>query len=282
MTGSREKFTQLPTVIQSGLGDIIAAVQGGVTSQQTLQQVANLILSNTILYYDGNPTTHVAGRIYQLCWDRLNEEMYVCTLTGSELTAVWTLVAASASEITPPSRGGTGVSNPTARTLPVAQGSSDFSFIGPLTNGQLLIGSTGNNPVPSTITSGSGISITNSPGSIQVDATGLGSFAWNIVNSPTSMQPNNGYIIDAGIAMNVNLPLTFPVGSMFAVVGKSAGGWSINCNVGQSIIVGSQSTSSGGSIFSTNSRDSVWLVAVTEDSELQVLGAPQSSGLTYT
>lgn len=42
------------------------------------------------------------------------------------------------------------------------------------TNGQILIGSTSNNPVLSTLTAGSNISITNGPGSITISASGGG------------------------------------------------------------------------------------------------------------
>lgn len=41
-----------------------------------------------------------------------------------------------------------------------------ITSLGPLTNGQLLIGSTGANPVAATITPGAGVSITNGAGSI--------------------------------------------------------------------------------------------------------------------
>lgn len=70
--------------------------------------------------------------------------------------------------------GGTGVASPTAHTLPVAEGSSAFTFLGPLTNGQLLIGSTGADPVAATLTAGTGVSITNGAGSISIALSGSG------------------------------------------------------------------------------------------------------------
>lgn len=70
-----------------------------------------------------------------------------------------------------PAFGGTGVVNPTAHTLPVAEGASNFTFLGPLTNGQLLIGNTGNDPTPNTLTAGSGITITNGAGTITIAST---------------------------------------------------------------------------------------------------------------
>ena len=46
--------------------------------------------------------------------------------------------------------------------------------VGPLTNGQLVIGSTGNAPQAQTLTAGSGISITNGAGNVTIAATGVG------------------------------------------------------------------------------------------------------------
>lgn len=82
--------------------------------------------------------------------------------------------------------GGTGVSNPAAHTLPVAEGASAFTFLGPLSNGQLLIGSTGLDPVPALLTAGTGISITNGAGSITIAATGTTTFNVTSVNNAAS------------------------------------------------------------------------------------------------
>jgi len=63
--------------------------------------------------------------------------------------------------------GGTGIASPTIYSLLVCNGSSAMSTIN-LTNGQVLIGTTSNTPVASTLTAGSGISITNGAGSITI------------------------------------------------------------------------------------------------------------------
>lgn len=70
--------------------------------------------------------------------------------------------------------GGTGMSSPTAHTIAIGEGSSPFNFIGPLTNGQLLIGSTGNDPVAASLSAGSGITITPSAGGISIASTVTG------------------------------------------------------------------------------------------------------------
>jgi len=49
--------------------------------------------------------------------------------------------------------------------------------IGPLTDGQLVIGSSGNAPQASTLTAGPGIVITNGPGTVTITNTGSGSTA---------------------------------------------------------------------------------------------------------
>jgi len=86
---SNEMFTQLPSVTQAMLADIICAIQGGVSVQQTLQQVSTLFTNNIILNYPGNPNGFIAGNTFQLCWDSTNHILYVCTTSGNAGNAVW-------------------------------------------------------------------------------------------------------------------------------------------------------------------------------------------------
>lgn len=94
---TEQMFTELPTVGSSQLTDIFCAVQGyvssplnlGLSTQQTLQQVYNLFQSNFILSYPGNPNGNLAGMTYQLCWDTLDNVLWVCTTSGTSGTAVW-------------------------------------------------------------------------------------------------------------------------------------------------------------------------------------------------
>ena len=104
---SNVKFDALPTVVNSNLADIICAIQGGVSSQETLQQIFTLMLANTILFHAGNPNSAVAGTIYQLCWDTTNLVMYVCTSSGNAATAIWTLSGSVVFPI-PMAQGGSG------------------------------------------------------------------------------------------------------------------------------------------------------------------------------
>lgn len=179
--------------------------------------------------------------------------------------------------------GGTGVASPTIHTLPVAQGASNFNFLGPLTNGQLLIGSTGTDPIPAALIAGTNISIVNAPGSITISATGLGGFSWNVITGTSqAMLPNNGYITDNSGLVTLTLPLTSAVGDEIDIIGKGSGGWLIAQNSGQSIVVGNESTTvgAGGSLASTDAKDSFYMICTVADTEWQV-GAGVQGNITY-
>jgi hypothetical protein len=143
-----EKISQLPTVPSALSSDIITAIQGGVNVQETLQQVLDLNLDYIILTNAGDPNGLVAGDLNQICIDTTNNVIYYCSTSGSAALAVWTLIGVL---LLNPVDGGTGVSSPTIHTIPIAQGSSAFHFLG-LTNGQVLVGSTGVDPVPASLT----------------------------------------------------------------------------------------------------------------------------------
>jgi len=80
--------------------------------------------------------------------------------------------------------GGTGVASLPMGSVLVGNGTSPVTTL-TLNNGQLLIGSTGSNPVPNTLTAGTGVTITNGPGSITiaVNASQLGNTAQVATNT---------------------------------------------------------------------------------------------------
>src|SRR5262249_54731638 len=72
-------------------------------------------------------------------------------------------------------------------------GNGTFGSVGPLTNGQDVIGSTGNAPQAATLMAGPGITITNAPGSVTVSAGGgSASGLYNQVMSPTPTSASTG------------------------------------------------------------------------------------------
>jgi hypothetical protein len=277
-------ITNLPTVSNASLSDIIYAVQGyvspsvpGTSSQETLQQVFNLMLANTVLHNAGNPNGTVAGILYQLCWDTAHNVFYICTTSGPAASVVWTAIA-PASGVINPLDGGTGVANPTAHTFAIGEGSLPFNFVGPLGNGQILIGSAGLDPQVATVTAGSGISIVNGPGSITVNATGA-LLGWTDVTGITqTMIANGGYTANNGSQVVFTLPSSAAYGTALSVIGKGAGGWKINVGAGQNMQVGSVSTTvSTGSVASTNQFDSIDMICTTANLTWTVIGAPQGN-----
>lgn len=287
---TEEMFTSLPTVSSAQMSDIICAVQGyispsnlGLSVQENLQQIYNLFQSNIILFNAGNPNGVVAGTTYQFCWDTVDSELFICTTSGTSTTAVWTLIANSPSTIASPANGGTGVANPTAHTIPIAEGSSNFNFIGPLTNGQLVIGSTGADPITSTLTAGANISISNGAGSITIAATGIPGVSWtNVSGTSQIMVADGGYIANNAGLVTLTLPTVAAFGTPLYIGGFGAGGWKIAQNASQNIQIGSSSSTVGvgGSVASTNRYDSLVLICTVANTSWLALGAPQSAGLT--
>lgn len=341
---ANEKFTQLPTVTSSTLSDIIAAVQGGTSVQQTLQQVMTLSLAQTILHYAGNPNGNVAGNVYQFCWDTTGSVLYVCTTSGNAASAVWTLAGSISFPISM-AEGGTGkaltadnggivytdadsmeilASTGTARkmlqsgasaaptwststfadtyaasTLLYSNGANTVSglatansaqivtnasgvpaWTSSMTNGQVVIGSTGATPVLGTLTAGANISITNAAGSITIAGTGLAGFSWTVVTGATqAMLSGNGYIMNRGTLITATLPATSAVGDEIDIIGKGAGGWTIAQNAGQTIVLGSSTTTTGvaGSLSSTNAKDSFYMICTVANTEWTIASAPQGN-----
>lgn len=155
------------------------------------------------------------------------------------------------------------------------------AFTSPMTNGELLIGSTSNAPVLTTITAGTGISVTNGAGSITIASTATG-LNWSTVTTNQTMGANDGYFANSGSQLQFLLPTTAAEGSELAIAGINTGGWQITQNANQSIIIGSSvsSTGTGGSVSSAHGNDSILLVCSVANLQWITLGGPQSAGLT--
>ncbi|MGL5263347.1 MAG: hypothetical protein ACRDAI_02045 [Candidatus Rhabdochlamydia sp.] len=170
--------------------------------------------------------------------------------------------------------GGTGVAAPTTNTLPVAQGASAMTFLGPLTNGQVLIGATGTNPVPGVLTAGLGISITNGAGSIVISSNPSG--VWNnVTTASASMNVGNGYLANNAALVTLTLPAIAVLFSTIHVAGNGAGGWIIAQNSGQTINLDATPTTTGisGSLASTNRYDCVELLCTAANTTWSVITA---------
>jgi hypothetical protein len=150
---------------------------------------------------------------------------------------------------------------------------------GPSNDGMVYIGSTSGHPVAGNITPGAGVSIVNASNSITISAIG-GGMTWTTVSGTTQAAAvNNGYFANNAGVVTVTCPATAAVGSVIAVAGQGAGGWTLAANTGQTIIFGNTATTSGGSWSSTNLNDTIFVVCQVANTTWQVLSAV-SAGLT--
>jgi len=154
-----------------------------------------------------------------------------------------------------------GTSSITEHAVLTGNGTEGITNLGPLTNGQLVIGSTGVAPVAATLTAGTGTTITNGAGSITVNATG-GGLTWQTIGASGALSVNNGYICNAGAALSFSLPATSVVGDEIAITLDGSTSWTITQGAGQSIQFGSSTTTvgAGGSLASTLDGDTITIV----------------------
>lgn len=152
------------------------------------------------------------------------------SLSVSNLSATnATLATLSLTSPLPVSSGGTGNSSLSAHGILVGEGTSSIVGI-PLTNGQVLIGSTGSDPVASTLTQGSGVSIANAAGAITISLTGAGGITWNHVTANTAATAGNGYFIDSTAAITVTLAASPSFGDTVIVQEATTGTVTILAN----------------------------------------------------
>jgi len=91
-----------------------------------------------------------------------------------------------------------------------------FGSVGPLTDGQIIVGATGASPQATTITPGAGISISNGPGSLTISASGGGGSGSDIVMALGAAWAKemvvNGAAITSGISRSAKADLGAYVG----------------------------------------------------------------------
>jgi hypothetical protein len=151
--------------------------------------------------------------------------------------------------------------------------SHTINNLGVASNGQLPIGSSTADPVLATLTGGTGVSVINAPGSITINANGGGLTWTDVTGTSQSMAVNNGYTANNVGLVTLTLPSTAAYGTVFAVVGKGAGGWKIAQNSGQTIHFGvvNTTTGTGGSLASTLQYDVVFLLCTIANTDFTVL-----------
>ena len=107
----------------------------------------------------------------------------------------------------------------------------------------------------------------------------------DVTGTTQAMAINNGYVTDNALGVTYTLPLTSAVGSRLEVVGApGAGNWTIAQNAGQSIQVGTSTSTVGvgGSVASSDPSDSIILICTVVDTVWTTLSGPQSAALIIT
>lgn len=147
------------------------------------------------------------------------------------------------------------------------------------TDGQLIIGSSAGAPTAATLTAGTGISISNGHNSITINNTGAG-FTWNdVTGGSATMAAQNGYIADKSTLTTFTMPTNNALGDTIKVIGKGSGGWTIVYTTNQNIIFGSlTSTTTTGSLSSTNAHDCLELVCTTASASAPIFTVVSSIG----
>ena len=106
-------------------------------------------------------------------------------------------------------------------------GSGNLGGVGPLLDGQLVIGSTGNAPQAQTLAAGTGIAITNGPGSVTIATTASASGLYRQVMSATPTSASTGLtnwlnqgtaiVSDSPVGVTIDAP---SVGTAVSLVGR--------------------------------------------------------------
>lgn len=125
------------------------------------------------------------------------------------------------------------------------------------------------------IQAGDNISISFGANSLVISSTGPGGVEWFSVSTNTQLlAAGSGYVTNNGSSLvTFTLPATATFGSIIYIQGLSAGGWRINTNGGQNIIIGD--AVAGTYIASTNQYDSIVLLCASENTTFTSLGGPQ-------
>ena len=148
-----------------------------------------------------------------------------------------------------------------------------------LTDGQLVIGSSAGAPAAANLTAGTGVSISNGSNSITINAGG-GGMSWTTTAGTTQAAAvNNGYVSGNAAQTTFTLPATAAVGDHVALEGLGAGGWILTANTGQTIKIGTSTTSSAGTLTSAAGSDNVYVICIVQNTTWRVIST-NSAGLT--
>jgi hypothetical protein len=173
------------------------------------------------------------------------------------------------------SHGGTGSTFLAPGGVLIGNGSSSI-LSQQLTTGQLLFGngSAGTIPVAGSVVGSGGIGVTYNSMTATLTISGGSSttFAWSSATGSTAAMPNMGYYCIGSLTLT--LPTTVAAGDVIRIAGGvGSTGWTIQANGGQTIMLGSMTTSSGGTLTSTNGNNAAELLCVQADTVFSVISS---------
>lgn len=157
-----------------------------------INTTGNIPTSTMTIHGLASTTVQVGTTRYATNAEAAAQTLTTAALTPSNITSLFS------TNPLPTSQGGTGLSSPAAHQLMVTNGSSAFTLLGVASNGQIPIGSIGSDPVLSTLTAGTGISIVNGPGTITISANGSTIVETLTGNSGGAISPTAGNINTVG------------------------------------------------------------------------------------
>ena len=170
-------------------------------------------------------------------------------------------------------KGGTGAATLTDHGILVGSGTGAITPLAVATNGQLIIGATGADPAPASLTSSAGsITVTPSAGGLNLETSGS-TLSWSKVTGvEQDITVGSGYIVDNASENDMTLPATASVGAVFAVVAEDTGLFRISQNAGQTIHNGDSDTLTGtlGYLSCDSSHGCVELICTVEDDDWTV------------
>jgi len=146
------------------------------------------------------------------------------------------------------------------------------------TNGQIIVGKTGSNPIIGTFASGAGINVSfnSSTGVFTFTALDAGFNTVVVTSASQSMAVATQYLTNGwgGGLVTFTLPTSANVGDTIRVIGSGISAWTILLNSGQYIIVGAQTTTlTTGNVHSTTPEDGITLVCTVSGVEFTAVSS---------
>lgn len=166
------------------------------------------------------------------------------------------------------------LSSDTNLTVTNTPGDIALSFTPGLNDGELIIGDTSGTFGKATITGGTGISVINGAGTIELEASQEETWI-DVTSASQTINPGENYVANNSSLITFTLPASIPFGTKFTITGLGAGLWTIEQQTGQTIHFGNQDSTAGtgGSLSARKQYDTVTLVCVVADTEFNVISS---------